>query len=100
MPRLPNNSMEPTRPAERLALARYLSWLAGGLISRPLGCPFLSDLSRVREVDHGATAAFIPRARSISCSSGEPCSRHTHLRKGQLLIDPYHRPGDRTGPTS
>src|SRR3990170_3842867 len=29
--------MEPTRPARCLALARYYSWLAGRLISRPLG---------------------------------------------------------------
>jgi hypothetical protein len=36
-PILPDNSMEPTRPAGRLALARYYLRLAGRLISRPLG---------------------------------------------------------------
>jgi hypothetical protein len=35
--RPPNNSMEPARPARRLALARTRLGLAGRLISSPLG---------------------------------------------------------------
>jgi hypothetical protein len=35
--RLPNNSMEPTRPARVSHFMRYKPWLAGRLISRPLG---------------------------------------------------------------
>ena len=40
----PNNSMEPTRPAQVSHFMRYLPWLAGRLISRPLGSPMFSIL--------------------------------------------------------